>query len=156
MHIRMGADRSLVMNTFHANVLVVAVAALVGAQAHAYGGQAVSPTEARFAALDRDNNDALSLDEYAAEARAEFDAKDIDHNGNLTAEEMDVADPQADGEMSSAQKIALSDDNDDGVLSLDEYQASVEEQFERIDVNDDESITLDELKSGVPVQVPTP
>lgn len=144
------------MNTLQANVLVVAVAALVGTQAHAYGAQAVSPTEARFAALDRDNNDALSLDEYVAEARAEFDAKDIDHNGNITAEEMDVADPQADGEMSAAQKIALNDGNQDGVLSLDEYQASVEARFQLIDANQDKSIDLSELKSGVPVRVPTP
>ena len=143
------------MNTLQANVLVAALAALVGAQAHA-GAQAVSPTEARFAALDRDNNDALSLDEYVAEARAEFDAKDIDHNGNITAEEMDVADPQGDGEMSSAQKIALNDDNQDGVLSLDEFQASVEERFQAIDANQDKSIDLSELKSGVPVRVPTP
>ena len=144
------------MNILHANVLVAALAALVGAQAHAYDDQAVSPTEARFAALDRDNNNALSLDEYVAEARAEFDAKDIDHNGNITAEEMEAADPQADGEMSSAQKIALNDANQDGILSLDEHQSSVEERFEAIDVNDDESITMDELKSGIPVQVPTP
>lgn len=143
------------MNTLQANVLVAALAALVGAQAHA-GAQAVSPTEARFAALDRDNNDALSLDEYVAEARAEFDAKDIDHNGNITAEEMDVADPQGDGEMSSAQKIALNDDNQDGVLSLDEFQASVEERFQAIDANQDKSIDLSELKSGVPVRVPAP
>lgn len=143
------------MNILQANVLVAALAALVGAQAHA-GAQAVSPTEARFAALDRDNNDALSLDEYVAEARAEFDAKDIDHNGNITAEEMDVADPQGDGEMSSAQKIALNDDNQDGVLSLDEFQASVEERFQAIDANQDKSIDLSELKSGVPVRVPAP
>lgn len=143
------------MNTLQANVLVAALAALVGAQAHA-GAQAVSPTEARFAALDRDNNDALSLDEYVAEARAEFDAKDIDHNGNITAEEMDVADPQGDGEMSSAQKIALNDDNQDGVLSLDEFQASVEERFQAIDANQDKSIDLSELKSGVPVRAPAP
>lgn len=143
------------MNILQANVLVASLAALLGAQAHA-GAQAVSPTEARFAALDRDNNDALSLDEYVAEARAEFDAKDIDHNGNITAEEMDVADPQGDGEMSSAQKIALNDDNQDGVLSLDEFQASVEERFQAIDANQDKSIDLSELKSGVPVRVPAP
>ena len=43
-----------------------------------------------------------------------------------------------------------------GVLSLDEFQASVEERFQAIDANQDKSIDLSELKSGVPVRVPTP
>lgn len=139
----------------HASVLAVAIAALFGAPVRA-AGQAATTTDARFTALDRDNNDMLSLDEYAAEARTRFDAIDIDHNRNITVAEMDAADAQSEGEMSSAQKITLRDENKDGILSVDEHQAAIEAQFEIVDVNADGSIDLSELKSDVPVRVPQP
>ena len=139
----------------HASVLAVAIAALSGAPVHAAGAGRAT-TDARFTALDRDNNDLLSPDEYAAEARTRFDAMDLDHNRNITVAEMDAADAQAEGEMSSAQKIALHDENKDGILSIDEHQAAIEAQFEVIDANADGSIDLSELKSGVPVRVPQP
>ena len=140
----------------HASVLAIAVAALCGAHAHAAGQAVTTTTDARFTELDRDNNDLLSPGEYAAEARTRFDAMDIDHNRNITVEEMDTADAQAEGEMSSAQKITLHDRNKDGILSVDEHQAAVEAQFELVDANADGSIDLSELKSGVPVRVPQP
>jgi len=139
----------------HASVLAVAIAALSSAPVRA-AAQAETSTGARFTELDRDNNDILSLDEYAAEARAAFDAMDVDHNRNITVTEMDTADAQSDGEMSSAQKIALRDDNKDGILSIDEHQAAIEAQFGIIDANADGSIDLSELKSDVPVRVPQP
>ena len=143
------------MNLLHASILATAIAAGVAAPAGA-SGQVASTTDARFTALDRDNNDLLSLDEYAAEARARFDAIDIDQNRNITVTEMDTADAQSDGELSSAQKITLRDENKDGILAVDEHRAEVEAQFEQVDANGDGSIDLAELKSGVPIPVPHP
>src|SRR5687767_2983235 len=140
----------------HASVLAVAIATLSGAPVRAAGQVETTTTDARFTELDRDNNDMLSPDEYAAEARAGFDAMDIDHNRNITVAEMDAADAQSDGEMSSAQKIALRDENKDGILSVDEHLAAIEAQFEVVDVNADGSIDLSELKSDVPLRVPQP
>ena len=140
----------------HASVLAVAIGALSAAPVHAAGQAATTTTDARFTALDRDNNDLLSPGEYAAEARTRFDAMDIDHNRNITVAEMDAADAQAEGDMSSAQKITLHDENKDGILSIDEHQAAVEAQFDLVDANADGSIDLSELKSGVPVRVPQP
>ena len=140
----------------HASVLAVAIATLSGAPVQAAGQAATTSTDARFTGLDRDNNDLLSPDEYAAEARARFDAMDIDHNRNITVAEMDAADVQAEGEMSSAQKITLNDENKDGILSVDEHQAAIEAQFAVVDANADGGIDLSELKSGVPVRVPRP
>ena len=154
----------------HASVLAVAVAALHGVPLHAAGQVATTTTDAtvnttearpattdaRFTALDRDDNDLLSPGEYAAEARTRFDAIDVDHNRNITVAEMDAADAQGEGEMSSAQKIALDDENKDGILSVDEHQAAVEARFGLVDANADGSIDLGELKSGVPVRVPQP
>ncbi len=145
------------MNSFlHTSVLAVVAAALCGAPVHAAGQAVTTTTDARFTGLDRDNNDLLSLDEYAAEARTRFDALDIDHNRNITVAEMDAAEAQAEGEMSSAQKITVHDQNKDGILSVDEHQAAVEAQFELVDANADGSIDLSELKSGVTLRVPQP
>lgn len=113
-------------------------------------------TEQRFGDLDRDDDEALTLDEYAAEARARFDAMDIDHNLSISAEEMESADAQAEGELSAAQKIAVMGGAGDGILSVDEHRAMVEQQFQAIDANDDDQLELAELKSGATVPVPQP
>ena len=110
----------------------------------------------RFTALDRDNSGALSLEEYAAEAQGRFDAMDLDHNFRVTAEELETAEPQGDGQMSAAQRIALDDDDEDGELSADEHTAVVEAMFEQADANDDESLEPAEFKSGYRIPVPTP
>ena len=108
----------------------------------------------RFTALDRDNSGTLMLDEYAAEARARFDAMDVDHNFRVTAGEMEAAEPQRDGQMSAAQRIALEDDDQDGELSADEHAAVVEAMFEQADANDDGSLEPAEFKSGYRIPVP--
>ena len=137
-----------------AAMLSVAVAATIAATPAQ--AQSSASVDDRFSSWDRDRNDQLTLDEYRSEARADFDAMDDDRNGNITAEEMEEVDPQSDGEMSTAQKIALYDTNEDGVLSLDEHENAVEERFGQIDTNDDYNIGRDELKSPWSVPTPTP
>ena len=110
----------------------------------------------RFTALDRDNSGTLMLDEYAAEGRARFDAMDVDHNFRVSAGEMEAAEPQRDGQMSAAQRIALEDDDQDGELSVDEHAAVVEAMFEQADADDDGSLEPAEFKSGYRIPVPTP
>lgn len=118
-------------------------------------GQGASRDE-RFTTLDRDNSGALSLEEYAAEARARFDAMDVDHNFRVTAEELETAEPQGDGQLSAAQRIALDDDDEDGELSADEHTAVIEAMFQQADANADESLEPAEFKSGYRIPVPTP
>jgi hypothetical protein len=144
---------ALAVHATWAGFLLWALAsALIATPAHA---QVTASVDQRFSSWDRDHNDLLTLDEYRAEARADFDAMDDDANGNVTAEEMEEADPQSDGEMSTAQKIALQDTNEDGVLALSEYEDAVEKRFEEIDANDDDNIGRDELKSPWMVAKPT-
>ena len=81
---------------------------------------------------------------------------DLDHNFRVTAEEMDTAEPQRDGQMSAAQRIALDDDDEDGELSADEHAAVIEAMFERADANDDGSLEPAEFKSGYAIPVPEP
>ena len=140
------------MQAIWAGTLALAAVLAATSAAHAQSGASVDD---RFSSWDRDRNDLLTLDEYRAEARAEFDAMDDDANGNVSAQEMDEADPQSDGEMSTAQKIALQDTNEDGVLSLAEHEAAVEKRFEDIDANDDDNLGRDELKSPWMLAKPT-
>jgi len=121
----------------------------------AWAQQAGSRDE-RFAALDRDNSGMLSLEEYAVEARTRFDGMDVDHNFRVTADEMETAEPQRDGQMSAAQRIALDDGDEDGELSADEHAAVVEAMFGRADANGDGSLDPTEFKSGYAVPVPVP
>ena len=110
----------------------------------------------RFTALDRDDSGTLTLEEYAAEAQGRFDAMDLDHNFRVTAEELETAEPQGDGQMSAAQRIALDDGDEDGELSADEHAAVVEATFEQADANDDASLEPAEFKSGYRIPVPVP
>lgn len=117
---------------------------------------ATTPREAQFARMDADADGRVTLDEYRDAAKAAFDALDADHNYSVSAAELEAAQPQRDGELSAAQRIALIDDNDDGTLTADENRLAVEADFERIDVNDDDALELSEVKSGAPVPVPYP
>ena len=110
----------------------------------------------RFDALDRDSSGTLSLEEYAVEARTRFDAMDLDHNFRVTVGEMETAEPQRDGQMTAAQRIALDDEDGDGELSEDEHAAVIEVMFERADANDDGSLEPAEFKWGYAIPVPTP
>lgn len=139
------------MHAIWAGTLALA-AALAVTPAHA---QSSASVDDRFSSWDRDRNDLLTLDEYRAEARAAFDAMDDDANGSVSAQEMEDADPQSDGEMSTAQKIALQDTNEDGVLSLAEHEEAVEKRFEDIDANHDDNLGRDELKSPWMLAKPT-
>ena len=118
--------------------------------------QATTPREAQFARMDADGDGRVTLDEYRDAAKAAFDALDADHNYGVDAAELEAAQPQRDGELSAAQRIALVDGNDDGVLTADENRVAVEADFERIDANGDDALDLSEVKSGAPVPVPYP
>jgi Ca2+-binding EF-hand superfamily protein len=140
------STRSIVIVPFAAAAALLATVALAQ----------TSTDEARFADLDRDGSGTLSLEEYAAGMRERFDAIDVDHNGQVTVEEMETFEPQRDGQLSAAQRIALDDANQDAELALDEHTAVVEAMFERTDDNGDGSLDLAEFRSDAPVAVPQP
>ena len=140
------------MTTFRPIAFAVALCLAAPAWAQSQAGT----RDERFTDLDRDSSGTLSPEEYAVEARTRFDAMDIDHNFRVTATEMETAEPQRDGQMSAAQRIALDDADEDGELSADEHAAVVETMFERTDANDDGSLDPAEFKSGYAVPVPVP
>jgi hypothetical protein len=137
----------------HALLVLLLPAGVVCAQD---GAAPPTPREASFARADSNGDGRVSPDEHREAAKAAFDAIDADHNYSITTEEIDVASPQRDGELSAAQRIALIDGNDDGILSDDENRLAAEAEFERLDVNGDGALELAEVKSGAPVPVPVP
>lgn len=141
------------MNSFRPLACAIAIVLCLVLPARA---QQAETRDERFTALDRDSSGTLSLEEYAAEERTRFDGMDVDHNFRITAEEMETAEPQRDGQMSAAQRIALDDGDEDGELSADEHAAVVETMFERADANGDGNLGPDEFKSGYVVPVPVP
>jgi len=143
------------MTTFRP-VAIAAIALCLALPAWAQLQGAAQTRDERFTALDRDNSSLLSLEEYAVEARARFDAMDLDHNFRVTVEEMETVEPQRDGQMSAAQRIALDDDDEDGELSADEHAAGIEALFERADATDAGSLEPAEFKSGYAIPVPAP
>ena len=140
------------MTTFRPIAFAVALCLAAPAWAQSQAGT----RDERFTDLDRDSSGTLSPEEYAADARARFDAMDIDHNFRVTATEMETVEPQRDGQMSAAQRIALNDADEDGELSADEHAAVVAAMFERADANGDGSLDPAEFKSGYAVPVPAP
>ena len=122
----------------------------------AFAQAAPTPREAAFARMDGNGDGRVSPDEHREAAKAAFDAMDADHNYSVTADELEAASPQRDGELSAAQRIALIDGNDDGILGDDENRLAAEAEFERLDANGDGALELAEVKSGAPVPVPSP
>lgn len=88
---------------------------------------------ARFAATDK-NNDGITMEEYEAKAtadraerearRAERQAENADRNAEKMAERM-------------KKRFESMDANSDGKISSDEYKASTDKMFERMDRNGD-------------------
>ena len=104
----------------------------------------------RLGAFDLDGDGVLSEEEREAakvvlEQRRQdlLDEFDVDEDGMLSEEERDAV---------RAARFDEKDTNDDGVLDLDEFVASLEERikshFDRLDQDDDGEISKDEYVSA--------
>ena len=101
--------------------------------------------------MDANGDGKVSPQEHAAGAKLMFDKIDADHDGEVTAAEMDAAHKAAGsdgGGMSSADKIKTIDSNGDGKLSAAEHAAGSESMFTKTDANHDGSIDAAEVKAA--------
>lgn len=105
----------------------------------------------RFQALDANEDGVLSKYEYDSDAA--FAAMDDDHNGGISAEELQtILGPQEqEGAVSAADRIIRSDLDNDGELSDDELRRSLDFRFQWLDKNKDGNVDLAELKAGLGV-----
>jgi Ca2+-binding EF-hand superfamily protein len=128
-----------------------------GGKVHEGQGHAVPATAAaELEMMDTDKDGKISAVEHGSGAKAMFDAMDADKNAFVTAQEMDAAhkgrggaDGKASaGKMSSAEKIAVVDTNEDGKLSATEHAAGARRMFATMDENQDGALTKAELEAG--------
>ncbi|MBC7990752.1 MAG: hypothetical protein H7Y19_14380 [Luteimonas sp.] len=105
--------------------------------------------DAQVRMMDANGDGKVSPEEHAAGAKLMFDKIDADHDGEVTAAEMDAAHKAAGsdgGGMSSADKIKTIDSNGDGKLSAAEHEAGSQSMFTKTDANQDGSIDAAEVK----------
>ncbi|MDB6169167.1 MAG: hypothetical protein JWM88_2031 [Verrucomicrobia bacterium] len=109
--------------------------------------------DAKFQAMDTDGDGRISRAEHAAGAKKMFDEMDANHDGVVTADEMDArherkSDGPAHAEMSAAEKIKVIDQDGDGKLTAAEHAAGSEAMFAKMDTDGDGYLTKTEMAAG--------
>lgn len=109
--------------------------------------------EAMFKSKDSDKDGRISRIEHAAGAMKMFNNMDTNHDGVVTATEMDAfhatkSEKSGKGKMSSADTIKVLDTNGDGQLSRAEHEAGSDALFIKMDTNRDGFLSLSECSIG--------
>jgi Ca2+-binding EF-hand superfamily protein len=110
----------------------------------ATSGLALAHGEGRgLAHFDRDGNGVVTRIEMRTTAAERFDKIDTNHDGKLTADEIEAAHREA-----AAKHFAAKDTDKDGRLSRAEVAKMPDAMFARLDANHDGFLTPDELAQG--------
>lgn len=115
---------------------------------------AVAPTESPIATLmrmlDRNGDGQIARQEHADSASRMFESMDADHDGEVTAAEMDATRRGLYGadRTAAAAEIAQADGNHDGMLTAEEHATATRVMFDRFDADHDNSLTLAELEAA--------
>jgi hypothetical protein len=135
-------------------MLIAIVSLLLAAQA------AAPPPSAEFDAIDTNDDGRISSSEHEVYARQLFGEMDRDGDYKLTTDEITAAGPKftrhifAGGtlltptELTTAQKIARIDTNQDGVVSRDEHATAAAAQFQKMDGNNNGELSPVEFAAG--------
>lgn len=107
-----------------------------------------------FKMMDTNGDGKISRAEHAAGARKMFEQCDANHDGIVTAEEMDAATAMhgskvAADEKNAMEKIREIDQNGDGKLSVAEHEAGTEKMFARMDKDGDGFLSKAECEEGM-------
>lgn len=99
--------------------------------------------------MDSNKDGRISEAEHAAGAQTMFAKMDTNQDKQVTAAEMDVFIPKpARKKLSAAQKIAVIDQNNDGILSAEEHFQGSKYMFNRMDTNHDHYLSRTEVVAG--------
>jgi hypothetical protein len=140
--------------TMNGRASLLIAAAVAACLAGPGWGQRPASASNEFAAMDTNGDGKVSRQEHAAGARKMFEVMDADGDGTVTAAEMDAAKPRitgrqpAPGELTSAEKIKVVDQDQNGALTRAEHAAASRNMFEKMDVNRDESLSAEEMAAG--------
>jgi len=127
---------------FHAGLIAVAaisaLTAATGVHAQGQGGMGKGLIER----ADGNGDGKLSLDEYKAGRAQRFSRMDADSDGKLSLAEIDQA---AQGMPRRSEMLKAADTNGDGLVTLEEFNASSKGEFAHLDADKDGFVTADEL-----------
>ena len=116
-----------------------------------FAGQDV---DKHFKMMDANGDGKISRAEHAAAAKQMFTECDANHDGIVTAAEMDAS-MAARGEKlgrddkTSAEKIRVIDQNGDGQLTAAEHEAGTEKMFTKLDKDGDGYLSKQEFAEGM-------
>ena len=107
-----------------------------------------------FKMMDTDGDGKISRAEHAAVAKQMFDQCDANHDGIVTAAEMDAAtarkgETPAKDDKTAAEKIQMIDQNGDGQLTTAEHAAGSEKMFAKMDKDGDGFLSKAECNDGL-------
>lgn len=110
--------------------------------------------DAHFKLMDANGDAKISRAEHAAASKKMFAQCDANHDGIVTATEMDAAmaatgQKPAKDEKSSAEKIKVIDQNGDGRLTAAEHETGSEQMFAKMDINGDGYLSKAECDAGM-------
>ena len=100
-----------------------------------------------FAAIDRDNDGTIDLDEAKRAAGSLFDHLDRHHTGTLSHAQLGKR-------RLTAEEFSWADRDHDGTLTKDEYLALVERQFRAADTDHEGTVSRAEFnaRTGLPLR----
>ena len=106
-----------------------------------------------FKMMDANGDGKISRAEHAKAAKQMFAQCDANQDGTVTAAEMDAAmaakgEKPGKGEISSAEKIKMIDQNGDGKLTSAEHEAGTEQMFGKMDTNADGVLSKEECDAA--------
>lgn len=112
-----------------------------------------------FEGKDANGDGKISQAEYAKAAQAIFQMMDADQSGTVTVQEMDAARAAlglSNAAGSSEKTIQQADSDGDGKLTLAEWMANANAQFDAMDANKDGFIDHQEWDTAHPDATPAP
>lgn len=133
------------------NSILVACSLVLWALPAAFAG---ADSDKHFKMMDTDGDGKISRAEHAAAAKQMFDQCDANHDGIVTATEMDAATAKkgeklAKDDKTSAEKIQMIDQNGDGKLTAAEHAAGSDKMFAKMDKNGDGFLSKAECDEGL-------